>query len=102
MKKLTLGLLSVIGLSLSWGVFAQDTYQAPELKLQEVAPSVQVESSASWRNHYRVNDKPAADRALASDEWVDHEEEKASRDPSSVEEEVPSHSLRPWRFYPAQ
>lgn len=87
-------------MTLSCFAFAE-SYQAPDLKLKDVTPSSTAEAAHNWRSHYRVQETPAADRALASDEqWVD-EETPVARDPSSTEDD-PAYpqGIKPWRFYP--
>jgi hypothetical protein len=77
-----------------------ETYSAPSLKIKSVQFEGQAsEGQASWRSHYRVQDQPAPERALASDEWVDADEKPVSRDPSSLEDHS-GHGLKPWPYHP--
>lgn len=96
-------ILILAALSSSFMAFA-DTYQAPKIEfansktddVKAVAPS-----SEAWRSNYKVQQTPAPERNVASDEhWVD-ESEKAqkapARDPSSVKPESSIHPhVKPW------
>jgi hypothetical protein len=98
--------LSLAPLLLSSMVFGEQAYQAPQLKVKDFKASEVSDQQSDWRSmHYRVQDKPMADRALASDpDWVDpgqQEQSDVARDPSSVgETATPAEGLTPWRFYP--
>lgn len=81
-----------------------DTYQAPKIEfaasktdgVKAVAPS-----SEAWRSNYKVQQTPAPERNVASDEhWVDESEKtqkEPARDPSSVKPETSIHPyVKPW------
>lgn len=97
--------LTLIPFFISPLCLAEQAYQAPKLKVKDFKASEVSEQSPDWRSHhYRVQDQPMADRALASDpDWVDPDAKEVARDPSSVgENKANPNGLRPWRFYPAE
>lgn len=83
MKK-SLFAATILTLLFSFSLSAEETYQAPRLKMKG-APgykSVVVDSSASeWESSYKVEEKVGAERSVASDE---EEQKKAERGPSST------------------
>lgn len=83
MKK-SLFAAAILTLTINFSLRAEETYQAPRLKMKG-APgykSVVIDSSASeWESSYKVEEKVGAERSVASDE---EEAKKAKRGPSSA------------------
>jgi len=103
-------ILSSIFVSLVFSsVVNAESYLPPELKLPqaEIAPHKHNPTNTGWRSNSRVQDTPAPERNVASDEWVDTADKeaakKAKRDPSSLKDEVKAPTpagIKPWKFEP--
>lgn len=83
MKK-SLFAAAILTLTINFSLRAEETYQAPRLKMKG-APgykSVVVDSQAyEWESNYKVEEKVGAERSVASDKETD---KKAERGPSST------------------
>ncbi|MCO4792157.1 MAG: hypothetical protein KC493_00490 [Bacteriovoracaceae bacterium] len=86
-------ILTIMILAFTLGVKAEE-YKAPSVKFNDKSPKAKVDvKKGEWESglSYKVEEDPAADRNIASDE------DESGRDPSSTEEmDIPK--VEKWDF----
>ena len=87
--------LTTFLLFLSFGLYAQNVYEAPDLKLHPEKGQTSVIPEEDWDSPYRVHEDPSKKREIASEEF-DWE-----RSPSSNKDKNKSeypHKMQYWEF----